>query len=356
MPLNLPSGMPKTGKTIWFTLSHIRVEILLSLWHKRHLPLPPQPDPRPTVPQDIGSPILARGTTQAASTTTTPPAMSAALVKVLPVTSAEDKMSQARQNLVEAWRAFSPKRPYILQGDESILVGSKKTGPIFSAHDSFEDYTGGDDYWDLASTKLHLGLLPVPYSGDLEKAKIFILMINPGLGDLDYVAEGRIPDYREALDQTRSQDQRILESQFPMMFLNPQFSWTGGGKYWIQRLRTFITQQKEAQKCSMADALSHLSRRICCIEYLPYHSAKFNLSKKLQISLKSTQLITEFVHNDIIPRAQQGDVGIIVRGKQYWQIPEGENVVILKGPHARRPHLGSKQRQESSSPVSYEAH
>jgi hypothetical protein len=248
-------------------------------------------------------------------------------------------MSQERENLVEAWRAFSPKRPYIMQGDEAILDGSKKTGPIFSAHDSFEGYTGGDNYQDLASTKLHLGLLPVPYSGDLEKAKIFILMINPGLGDLDYIAEGRIRDYREALDQTRSQDRRILDSQFPMMFLNPQFSWTGGGKYWIQRLRSFITQQKEAQKCSMADAMSHLSRRICCIEYLPYHSAKFKKGKFLH-SLKSTRLITEFVHNDIVPRAQRGDVGIIVRGQQYWQIPEGENVVILKGPHARGSHLG----------------
>lgn len=256
-------------------------------------------------------------------------------------------MSKEREDLIKAWRGFYPKiRPYILRGDELILQGTKKGASIFNSYPSFEEYRQQEDYNDSQNTKLNLGLLPVPYSGDLENAKIYVLMINPGLGDLDYVAEKRFVDYREALHQSRRQSNQLLKSRYPMMFLDPRFSWTGGGQYWIKKLRHFIIQQRESQNCSMADAMSHLSKRICCIEYLPYHSVKFKNGKLLH-SLKSTRLIWEFVHKDIVPRAKRGEVGIIVRGQQYWQIPEDRkkreekrNVVVMKGAHAIGAHMG----------------
>ena len=126
-----------------------------------------------------------------------------------------------------------------------------------------------------------------------------------------------------------------------MMFLDPQFSWTGGGQYWIKKLRNFISQLREDQNYSMADAMSHLSKRICCIEYLPYHSVKFK-HNKLFHSIKSTHLIREFILKDIVPRANRGEVGIIVRGQGLWQIPQGDNVIILKVAHAIGTHLGIK--------------
>jgi hypothetical protein len=258
-------------------------------------------------------------------------------------------MSKEREDLIKAWRGFSPKsRPYILSGDELILQGTKKGEPIFNSYYSFEEYRKHGDYNDPQNTKLNLGLLPVPYSGDLENAKIYVLMINPGLGDLDYVAEEKFVDYRAALDQSRRQSNQLLKSRYPMIFLDPQFSWTGGGQYWIKKLRNFISLQREAQNCSMADAMSHLSKRICCIEYLPYHSVKFKNGRFLH-TLKSTCLIRGFILKDIVPRAKRGEVGIIVRGQQYWQIPEDrltgkekENVVFMKGPHAIGAHLGIK--------------
>lgn len=41
----------------------------------------------------------------------------------------------------------------------------------------------GDD------SSLHLGLLPVPYQGNLSKADVFVIMLNPGLGLSDCQTE-----------------------------------------------------------------------------------------------------------------------------------------------------------------------
>jgi hypothetical protein len=234
-------------------------------------------------------------------------------------------MSKAHRELVDAWRKIPlKKRPFLLSGDECLK--KERNRPLIAIHSSFQDYSHCSDCNDRNSTLLHTGLIPLPYLGDLKKAKIYILLNNPGIGDLDYIAEDRFPELRRELINSMRQK---LDKDYPMMYLNPVFSWHGGGQYWITRLKEFISLIMSKDGVSFHKAMSILSRQICCLEYLPYHSARFGLGKKFQGSLKSTQLVKNFVHEDLVPRASKGEIGIIVaRGKSRWEVEESKKIRI----------------------------
>jgi hypothetical protein len=249
-------------------------------------------------------------------------------------------MSKAHRELVDAWRKVPlKKRPFLLPGDE--FLKKEKTRPLIATHSSFQDYSHGSDYNDRTSTMLHTGLIPLPYLGDLKNAKIYILLNNPGIGDLDYIAEDRFPELRRALTRSLRQE---LDPEYPMMYLNPAFSWHGGGQYWISRFKEYISLIMSKEVVTFHEAMRTLSQQICCLEYLPYHSARFGLRQAFQESLRSTRLVKTFAQEDLLPRAARGEIGIIVaRGKSRWGIERpNKNVVYLKG---MATHFGLKTKQ-----------
>jgi hypothetical protein len=73
---------------------------------------------------------------------------------------------------------------------------------------------------------LHLGLIPVPYMGDLDHSSIFILMANPGLKNIDYYAEQENEELKKTLKNNLIQED--LDKEFPFACLNPKFSWYSG--------------------------------------------------------------------------------------------------------------------------------
>ena len=95
-------------------------------------------------------------------------------------------------DLINAWRRFDgTKAPHLLEGDRDALTRhghSRRYG-------SWENYIGSQDFL-LSSPDLHLDLLPVPYVGDLAKASIFLLLLNPGLSPVDYYAEYKVGSFR----------------------------------------------------------------------------------------------------------------------------------------------------------------
>ena len=82
----------------------------------------------------------------------------------------------ASPDLLTAWREFdSSQPPYLLRGDEALLSVSKsvtiKSTDELIKHPQF-DFRGDG--------RVHLGLLQVPFLGNLGQADIFILLQNPG--------------------------------------------------------------------------------------------------------------------------------------------------------------------------------
>ena len=53
--------------------------------------------------------------------------------------------------------------------------------------------------------KLHPGLTPVPFVGDLRNATIIFAMLNPTVGELDYLDDEK-PEFHELLNRNRLQE------------------------------------------------------------------------------------------------------------------------------------------------------
>src|SRR5581483_10481905 len=95
------------------------------------------------------------------------------------------------EEMIAAWRSVGTETPpFYFPGDEPILRSAASV-----AYAGFDDYIG-DSRWSFYDSSLHLGLLPQPYMGDLRKATIFVLQLNPGLGFGDYFGEERVASVR----------------------------------------------------------------------------------------------------------------------------------------------------------------
>ena len=129
-------------------------------------------------------------------------------------------------SLMEAWRPQQlTKSPFVLDADRETLASGVHT----VQYSTLDDYTSSPEFANSNDTTLHLGLVPMPFVGDLQSADVFLVLLNPGLGPLDYYGEQNEPGYREALLANLVSDRNALRDGF--MFLNPKFAWTGGFRY-----------------------------------------------------------------------------------------------------------------------------
>lgn len=244
--------------------------------------------------------------------------------------------------LVETWRRFSVSTaPFILQEDSQSLSGKMR---VF---DSPKSYIESDIFCDKGDKTLHTGLYPIPYSGDLDKAKVFLLQLNPGFSPADYFAEYRDAEFREA--QTRSLKQENTDNDFPFIYIDPRFCWHPGFGYWQGKLHQIIVKIKEKKNCPYREASSILSKNLAMLELLPYHSKNFGLGNGLLGSLASVRLIRSYVKDVLLPKAYDGEITIIVMRKaNMWGISNSSNssehVIIYDASECRSAHLtiGSK--------------
>ena len=131
----------------------------------------------------------------------------------------------SRPHLVEGWQAAAAGTPPLLfPGDEFLLEEGCSSEVVL--HDSFDSFIRSPDFDIRARRELHLGLVPQPFMGDLDRARVFILLSNPGLSPDDYFAECQQPAFADRLiDNLRQQNQR---HEYPFLFLDPSYSWHAG--------------------------------------------------------------------------------------------------------------------------------
>lgn len=239
----------------------------------------------------------------------------------------------SKNTFIETWRSCSfEDPPYIFPGDDSLLGGKN-----LSTYHSFADFTNSADFGLISDKKLHLGLLPAPFRGNLEKASIFILLLNPGLSPADYYAEYESNEFRAAL--LRTLRQQNSDDDYPFTSLDPRFSWQN--KYWTQKLQGVIEElMKQNEGMSYRDALRMLAQNIACIQFVPYHSKKFGLTSSLQKQLASSKAAVDYVNQVLVPRAKQGNAVIIATRKvREWGLPTHENIIAYTGIEALAAHL-----------------
>ena len=225
--------------------------------------------------------------------------------------------------------------PFALPADLAMLNNEPSRVVTLA---SFEAYTAECLQHDNDS-RLHLGLLPQPWFGDLESATVFILMLNPGLNPGDYFSEYRVPSYRNALISNLRQERG---REFPLLFLDPELSWHPGARYFRGKLHWLAQALANEKNMKYREALAVVAKRVCVLQLVPYHSPVFRLPDRILDSLQSAELAKGFVKNLLTTRC---DVLILVTRKaEKWGVPKRGNVVQYEGSETRAAHLSRISR------------
>lgn len=251
-------------------------------------------------------------------------------------------MTSHLDNLIVAWKAFhTSQAPYVLEEDRPVLDqwdkkrSRKPSSSAYHPAQNWADYTNAPDFGAPHDSRLHTGLLPMPFMGNLSEAKIFILMLNPGVGPHDYFGEYKVPEYREALLANLRQDAH----PDGFLFLDPKFSWHGGYRYWHSKLRTLIDEFSKRRRIPYGEARRTVQKAIAAIELVPYHSEHFAVPSSVTRDLRSAQLARSFA----MELAARSDCLVVVtRQSREWNlngIGPTENVVEYSASEARAAYL-----------------
>jgi hypothetical protein len=241
--------------------------------------------------------------------------------------------------LINAWRNWQASGARgVLPGDEALLDRPDLT----CNHRSWEDFVASDE-WVTKSKRLHLGLTPTPYVGSLETACIFVLLLNPGFGPLNYFAEYQAPDGQAMhLDCIAQNDANARRGFY---LLTPESSWRGGFRYWHGKLSRVANALAQETGLSLVGAFDRIRRGLAVIELVPYHSAVFGMPRSAMDGLRSVQLAQQFVHEYVMPKMQRGDATVVVTRKaKLWGVEPTERVIVYEGSETRGAHLGPTTR------------
>ena len=170
------------------------------------------------------------------------------------------------------------------------------------------------DFGKRNDKRLHLGLIPVPFIGDMLNASIYVLMLNPGFGSGDYF-EYKVPRLRRApIDNLR---QKRRHGVMPFVFLDSRFGWHGGFGYWDRRLKGVMEALAASKGMSLADARSTLGSKLAVVQLVPYHSVGSN--QKALLQLPSVRLVKDFVRRKVAERVRaQEAIVIVTRQVKIW--------------------------------------
>lgn len=193
------------------------------------------------------------------------------------------------------WLKLPNKKPYILKIDR----------------DDIEKYNGNSK----SSDRIHEELLPEPFLGN-PKSPIILLNLNPGFCKRD------IKFHRQNQFKKLARANLLHKrSVYPFYLLNPELETSPGYKWWDKRLHELIEDFGRRT----------VARKICCIEFAPYHSQKFKRLNGILPSQKyNFHLVRQALKNNALI--------IVMRSLKYWQkeVPE-----LLK--YKKKYQLGSYQ-------------
>jgi hypothetical protein len=178
----------------------------------------------------------------------------------------------------------------------------------------------------------------MPFVGDLLRASIYVLLLNPGVGPHDYFGEYEVPAYRNAL--LANLRQQFGAGQLPFTFLDPLHSWHGGFAWWHGKLAAVIKKLSLGLGVSFASARAKLATELASLELVPYHSSTFRDPDKWRQTLTSVALAKNFVSEVIFPRVERGEAIVIVaRQTALWGLADHPGVIRYTGAQARAAHL-----------------
>lgn len=242
-------------------------------------------------------------------------------------------------DLLTAWKNWEPTNilNQLLPEDAPVVERLRQQGRAVS-FETWEGFHQSFDPWSEESP-LHTSLVPIPFVGNLKKARVVMLLLNPGLSETDYFGERQVTGFRERLLENLKQTEG---QNYPFLPLDPSLSWHSGNRYWQNKLGPIITNAAIRWGCTNGEARQRVSHRVAALELVPYHSCSYRLSGTVEAALASVKLARRYLLETLVPRAMSGEVLLVAMRKvNVWAIPpETLNVVSFSGGAARGAHLG----------------
>jgi hypothetical protein len=243
-----------------------------------------------------------------------------------------------KMELLDSWAAWQPQEPpHILEADRKYLTSARSSGAVL-IWDGWEAAHADRSFGAPGDNRVHLGLLPMPFSGDLRRATVYVLLLNPGVAPTDYYGEYAVPEFRQA--RLANPRQRFAADQWPFVGLDPRFAWHGGFDYWHGKFRGVIASLAKGWQVSFAEARQRLAEALAVVELFPYHSEAFTDADHWLRDLPSVGLARAFVRDVLLPRVLAGEaITIVTRQARAWDLPAVPGVVIYTAQQARAAHL-----------------
>ena len=260
------------------------------------------------------------------------------LKTAVPRVPCSNRLHPALMELLDSWAAWLPgKPPYILDADREYFESARSSSAILT-WDGWEAAHADDSFGAPGDNRLHLGLLPFPFSGDVRQATVYLLLLNPGVGPTDYYGEYEVQGFREArLGNLR---QQFSADYWPFVGLDPRFAWHGGFEYWHGKLRRVIAELAGGWQVSFAAARQRLAHTLAIVELFPYHSEAFADASHWLRDLPSVDMARRFVREVLLPKVRAGDaIAIVTRQARAWDLPSIPGVVTYTAQQARAAHL-----------------
>jgi hypothetical protein len=159
-------------------------------------------------------------------------------------------------------------------------------------------------------------LIPEPFIGDPETAKVVLLNLNPGF---DATVEGN--HSRSEIKDAIFRNLRRERREYPFYAFDPAFKGTGVANYWCEYTHNL-------QSATGLDDRA-FAQRLLAIEWFPYPSTSGSLPRRVLCGSQeySFQLAKEMM-------AKQGVQFIGMRSKNHWALADSEfsRIPFLKNP------------------------
>ncbi|HIK02810.1 TPA: hypothetical protein H1012_03130 [archaeon] len=162
------------------------------------------------------------------------------------------------------------------------------------------------DKGKVDSDHYNLDILPIPFIGN-PKAKIIFLLLNPGKNGNEGEFEQNNRDYVTAIRKNLEHDESL---EYPFYYLDPKLAETSGYDYYHKRVFKDLLEICDS-KYGKTNGARELSKKICVIEFVPYHSK--TKGKEIR-DLPSREYNRQLVDDAI----ERGTLIIIGRHEKEW--------------------------------------
>ena len=222
--------------------------------------------------------------------------------------------------LLTMWRDWASQHlapdTDLIHPSDAAIVHRMKSHHI-ARIEGWSQFQADPMFGSTTDRRLHLRLMPQPFIGDVARAKVVILLMNPGLAPVDYYAEFEAKEFREELRRNLV-DGRTGTSH-PFLFLDPKWAWTGGYRWWHEKLKPIFDHAAKEPRARAA-AQQRIAQRLAVLELIPYHS-KNGPASSLAWRLETKKAAVLFAHDYVVPRANRGEVSVIVaRQSRQWDL------------------------------------